>query len=52
MIEAHQASLTARHALLETKIAAESQRPQPDTLAIAKMKKEKLRLKEELTTRH
>ena len=49
MIEAHQASLTARHAQLETKIAAEIQRPMPDTIAIARMKKEKLRLKEVLT---
>jgi len=53
MIEAHQASLSARHAQLETKIAAEAQRPLPDTLAITRMKREKLRLKEELRgTRH
>ncbi len=53
MIEAHQASLNARHAQLETRIAAETQRPLPDNLAITRLKREKLRLKEELNgTRH
>lgn len=49
MIEAHQAVLTARHAQLETKIIGETLRPLPDQLAITRMKREKLRLKEELT---
>jgi len=52
VIEAHQASLNQRHAQLDIRIAAESQRPMPDSIAIAKLKREKLRLKEELTTRH
>ena len=53
MIEAHQATLNARHAQLDARINAEAQRPMPDTLAITKLKREKLRLKEELAgTRH
>ena len=52
MIEAHQATLSARHAQLDSRIAAEAQRPLPDQLAITRMKREKLRLKEELATRH
>jgi len=53
MIEAHQAVLNARHAQLETKIASEALRPLPDQLALTRMKREKLRLKEELAgTRH
>ena len=53
MIEAHQAVLNARHAQLETKIASEALRPLPDQRALTRMKREKLRLKEELAgTRH
>ncbi len=53
MIEAHQASLSQRHARLDQQIAAETQRPVPDNVAITRMKREKLRLKEELSdTRH
>ena len=41
-------TLAAKHARIETQIAQESQRPLPDWSTIAQLKKEKLRLKEEL----
>lgn len=41
-------SLKERHATLETRIAAEDQRPRPDSDALARLKVEKLRLKEEM----
>lgn len=43
------ASLAAKHARIEHRISEESQRPMPDWSAIAQLKKEKLRLKEELS---
>ncbi|MGY4395856.1 hypothetical protein ACVWZA_001029 [Sphingomonas sp. UYAg733] len=50
MQTAHFSALEAKHAVLDQKIAAESQRPLPDTAALAALKKRKLRLKEEMTT--
>lgn len=41
-------SLKSRHATLETRLADEGQRPRPDTEALVRLKREKLRLKEEL----
>ncbi|MGK7862094.1 YdcH family protein [Falsiroseomonas sp. E2-1-a4] len=41
-------SLEARHATLETRIAEEGGRPRPDDLALMRLKREKLRLKEEM----
>lgn len=41
-------SLEERHAHLETRIAEEDGRPRPDTAALAKLKVQKLRLKEEM----
>ena len=41
-------TLKGRHAALETRIADEDGRPQPDEPALMKLKREKLRLKEEL----
>ncbi|MBU6448081.1 MAG: DUF465 domain-containing protein [Rhodospirillales bacterium] len=41
-------ALKGRHASLESKIAAEDRRPQPDMMAISRLKLEKLRLKEEM----
>jgi hypothetical protein len=41
-------SLKDRHASLETRIADEDHRPRPDPDALAKLKLEKLRLKEEM----
>lgn len=48
MDQAHIAALQTRHAGLDARIAEESQRPLPDSALIARLKKEKLRLKEEL----
>ncbi|MCX8134924.1 MAG: YdcH family protein [Roseococcus sp.] len=41
-------SLEARHAELEQRIAAEGGRPRPDDERIARLKREKLALKEEM----
>jgi hypothetical protein len=41
-------SLKTRHASLEVRITDEDHRPRPDTDALAKLKLEKLRLKEEM----
>lgn len=46
----HQAALETRHATLDRQIASESQRPLPDPQVIAGLKKQKLRLKEELAS--
>jgi hypothetical protein len=48
MANAHLASLTARHASLDATLAAEARRPMPDQVQLAKLKREKLRLKEEI----
>ena len=42
-------SLKDRHTALEVRIADEDHRPRPDSGALAKLKVEKLRLKEEIT---
>ncbi len=42
------ASLKARHAGLECSIEAEAERPRPDDVVISQMKREKLRIKDEL----
>lgn len=49
MANPHLQTLNARHAQLDGLIAAEILRPAPDTVRIAQLKKEKLRLKEEMT---
>jgi len=41
-------ALKARHAQLENRLEEETKRPHPDPLAVAQIKKEKLRLKDEL----
>ena len=48
MDQAHIAALQTRHAGLDRQIAEESQRPMPDSALIARLKKEKLKLKEEI----
>lgn len=48
MQNAHFSALTAKHAVLDQRIATESQRPLPDQLTLAALKKQKLRLKEEM----
>jgi hypothetical protein len=41
-------SLEERHATLEARIAEEGGRPRPDDLELVRLKREKLRLKEEM----
>lgn len=48
MQQAHVSALEAKHAGLEARITEESQRPLPDTARLARLKKEKLRVKEEI----
>ena len=49
MSTAHQSALEAKHALLDRRLADESARPNPDATTLAGLKKQKLRLKEELS---
>jgi hypothetical protein len=48
MANAHIASLNARHASLEKSVAMETKRPLPDQVRLAELKREKLRVKEEI----
>ena len=48
MHSAHLSALEAKHATLDRRIATESQRPLPDTKTLADLKKQKLKLKEEI----
>jgi len=41
-------ALEERHAALERRIETEDGRPQPDTAALTQLKRDKLRLKEEM----
>ena len=47
-LQSHLDALKGRHANLESRIAAEDNRPRPDDTVLARMKVEKLRLKEEM----
>jgi hypothetical protein len=47
-LESRLESLKSRHASLERSIADEDLRPQPDSQTLARLKREKLRLKEEM----
>jgi len=47
-IQARIEALKDRHASLETRIADEDRRPRPDDEELARLKLEKLRLKEEM----
>lgn len=49
MPNAHVTTLNARHAQLDAKLAEERGRPLPDAARLTKIKREKLRLKEELS---
>jgi hypothetical protein len=49
MHQAHVSALQAKHAGLEARILEESQRPMPDATTLARLKKEKLRIKEEMS---
>jgi hypothetical protein len=44
----HYSALEAKHAVLDRQIADESHRPMPDPVALAALKKQKLRIKEEM----
>lgn len=46
MQDAHISALSAKHAVLDQRIVAESQRPMPDQMLLAELKKQKLRVKE------
>lgn len=48
-IEGHLEHLKAKHAKLENQIDEENQRPMPDSIRITELKREKLRVKEEIT---
>ncbi|QIK79644.1 YdcH family protein [Sphingomonas piscis] len=48
MNKAHADALTSKHAALQSIISEEEHRPQPDTSLLHRLKKEKLRLKDEL----
>ena len=47
-LDAHLVELTGKHNALDERIEAELSRPLADTIKIAEMKKEKLRLKDEI----
>ena len=49
MNSAHHTALQAKHAQLERQLHTELQRPHPDALIIAELKKQKLKVKEELS---
>lgn len=51
MESSHISALQAKHAGLEARIEAEKNRPLPDATILAQLKKQKLRIKEELTAR-
>jgi len=48
MSTSHLSALRSRHADLDAKIANEERRPAPDAARLAQMKKQKLKLKEEM----
>lgn len=52
MASAHLDTLSTRHARLDAQIMTETARPQPDSMLLAKLKRAKLRLKEELARPH
>lgn len=48
MNKAHLSALSEKHAEIEARIHAEKQRPLPNTMMLASLKREKLKLKEEI----
>lgn len=46
----HQIALETKHEQLDRRISEENHRPMPDALALAGLKKQKLRLKEEIAS--
>ncbi|MDB5683779.1 MAG: hypothetical protein JWM38_426 [Sphingomonas bacterium] len=49
MDSGHSSALTAKHAGIEARIADEIRRPAPDSTLVARLKKQKLRVKETLS---
>jgi hypothetical protein len=48
MDNSHTHALAVKHAGLEHRIELEARRPSPDTILLAELKKQKLKLKEEI----
>jgi uncharacterized protein len=48
MENAHFSALASKHADLDARISEENQRPHPDEMTLSRLKKEKLRVKEEM----
>lgn len=48
MHKAHISALETKHAGLDAKLSEETHRPLPDMATIARLKKEKLKIKEEI----
>ena len=49
MNQTHISALQSKHAGIDARIASETQRPQPDVALLSRLKKEKLRIKEEIS---
>jgi uncharacterized protein len=49
--QSYESALAARHAMLESRLAREAQRPHPDSTLVAQLKKAKLRIKDALLSR-
>lgn len=49
MQQAHASALAQKHAGLDARIEAEMQRPSPDRIKISELKRQKLKIKEELS---
>ena len=52
MANAHISALQAKHADLDARIEREEHRPLPDTSLLHQLKKQKLKVKEEMTGLH
>ena len=52
MQTAHISALEAKHAVLDRRIEEEEHRPLPDAIRLADLKKQKLRVKEEIVLAH
>lgn len=52
MQTAHLTALAAKHATLDERITDEEHRPLPDAIRLADLKKQKLRVKEEISSAH
>lgn len=48
MQDAHLSALATKHADIEARISDEIQRPMPDAAIVSRLKKEKLKLKDEM----